>query len=461
MARRANRRIPPRFSAARGLLCRRSMRTIATSVTPHRSRAARARAACAVLLLAASASLARADLEYASSGLHALASAQVEGNEQGLEDVEDDVPAPGELRDLEVSAAATDTLGNDVQFDVFADGSVRYASADTFVVHIVGLRRGSDTTIGSPGGFYEIRLSYTLSFRALADGEITVDEHFVFVRNNTGTFTPLGVALQSGGVSDSRGPDVAFNERSGTGGGRETFAVSAGRFYTFRIDLSMNGYGSDARQGESWDATFTVQTPPLTPRQSTTTTTMVGGPATTTTSVEGPATTTTVLGKPTTTTTTLLDGPPATTTTLFEGPATTTTTVGEGPATTTTTIPEGPATTTTTTPDGPPTTTTLPAPEGCDGLARADALDCWCAAGLGPAACLEVSLPPPLAAAFTRGCAQRQQALEAPPAKMRRSLRRSRASFRRAARLAKRAASQDDLSADCAAALRAIVGASR
>ena len=124
---------------------------------------------------------------------------------------------------------------------------------------------------------------------------MTVSSGFDFSRTQTGTFTPLGIALESGNIRDSRDPRVPFDDLSGTGGSVEELPVTANRGYTLRIDVLMDGATSNLAQGESWDATFDVQMPPIVTDNSPTSTTSSTSSTSTTSTVAAIVTTTTTL----------------------------------------------------------------------------------------------------------------------------------------------------------------------
>ena len=220
-----------------------------------------ARLALGALLLTGSASVAGADIRLTESSLSTSVRARVDPHTVDRTDAEADVPDPGTLRDMSATAAASDSAT--VSESVSVAGSATFTTADTFTVHLVATRSGSDTGVDEPGGVYFAHANFEFSFLALADGVVTVGSTFAFSRTQTGTFTPLGIALESGNVRDARDPRVAFDDASGTGGSVDQLPVVANRGYTLRIDVLMSGATSNLTEGESWDATFDVQMPPL------------------------------------------------------------------------------------------------------------------------------------------------------------------------------------------------------
>jgi hypothetical protein len=256
-----------------------------------------ARFALGALLVTGSASVAGADTRLTDTSLSASVRARVDPHTVDQTDAEADVPDPGTLRDMSASATASDSAA--VSESVAVSGSVTFTGADTFTVHLVATRSGADTGLDEPGGSYFAHANFELSFLALADGVVTVGSGFVFSRTQTGTFTPLGIALESGNVRDARDPRVPFDAGSGTGGSVDQLAVVANRGYTLRIDVLMSGATSNLAEGELWDATFDVQMPPLVTDTSPTVTTS----STTSTSSTSTSTTSTVITIVTTTTT--------------------------------------------------------------------------------------------------------------------------------------------------------------
>jgi hypothetical protein len=219
------------------------------------------RLALGALLVIGSASVAGADIRLIESSLSASVRARVDPHTIDQTDAETDVPDPGTLRDMSANATASDS--EVVSESVAVAGSVTFAAADTFTVHLVATRSGSDTGVDEPGGVYFAHADFEFSFLALADGVVTVGSTFAFSRPQTGTLTPLGLALESGNIRDARDPRVAFDDTSGTGGSVDQLPVVANRGYTLRIDVLMSGATSNLTEGESWDATFDVQMPPV------------------------------------------------------------------------------------------------------------------------------------------------------------------------------------------------------
>ena len=175
-----------------------------------------ARLALGALLVTGSASVAGADIRLTESSLSASVRARVDPHTVDQTDAEADVPDPGTLRDMSANAAASDS--DVVSESVAVAGSVTFTAADTFTVHLVATRSGTDTGVDEPGGVYFAHANFEFSFLALADGVVTVGSTFAFSRPQTGTLTPLGLALESGNIRDARDPRVAFDDTSGTGG---------------------------------------------------------------------------------------------------------------------------------------------------------------------------------------------------------------------------------------------------
>ena len=255
-----------------------------------------ARLALGVLLVTGSASVAGADIRLTESSLSASVRARVDPHTVDQTDAEADVPDPGTLRGMSANAAASDLEG--VSESVAVSGSVTFTAADTFTVHLVATRSGTDTGVDEPGGLYFAHANFEFSFLALADGVVTVGSRFAFSRPQTGTFTPLGLALESGNIRDARDPRVVFDDTSGTGGSVDQLPVVANRAYTLRIDVLMSGATSNLTEGESWDATFDVQMPPVANDTSPSSTT-----SSTTTSSTTTSSSTTTTSRVTTTTT--------------------------------------------------------------------------------------------------------------------------------------------------------------
>jgi hypothetical protein len=258
-----------------------------------------ARIALGALLVTGSASVAGADIRLTESSLSASVRARVDPHTVDQTDAEADVPDPGTLRDMSANATASDSAA--VSESVAVAGSVTFTGADTFTVHLVATRSGADTGVDEPGGLYFAHADFELSFLALADGVVTVGSGFVFSRTQTGTFTPLGIALESGTIRDARDPRVPFDDTSGTGGSVDQLPVTANRGYTLRIDVLMSGATSNLTEGELWDATFDVQMPPIVTDTSPTVTT--SSTTSTSTSSTSTSTTSTVATIVTTTTT--------------------------------------------------------------------------------------------------------------------------------------------------------------
>lgn len=186
-----------------------------------------ARLALGALLVTGSASVARADIRLTESSLSTSVRARVDPHTVDQTDAEADVPDPGTFRDMSADAAASDS--EVVSESVAVAGSVTFTAADTFTVRLVATRSGSDTGVDEPGGLYFAHADFEFSFLALADGVVTVGSRFAFSRPQTGTFTPLGLALESGNIRDARDPRVAFDDTSGTGGSVDQLPVVANR----------------------------------------------------------------------------------------------------------------------------------------------------------------------------------------------------------------------------------------
>jgi len=226
--------------------------------------------------------VARADIQLGASSLRATSRARVDPNTTEKVDMVENVPDPGTLHGVFVQATASDSAV--ISESVNTTGQVEVTAPDAFVVHLTTMRSGTDDTADEPGGVYTGLVTFELAFLALGDGTLTVGESVTFTRPNTGTFTPLGLSLESGALHDTRPIEVPFDDTSGTGGKPEAFTIQNGRGYLLRIDILMSGATSDVSQAESWDAVFTVQLPPVAPLgTSTTTTTTITAPTTTTT----------------------------------------------------------------------------------------------------------------------------------------------------------------------------------
>jgi hypothetical protein len=223
-------------------------------------------AALALLSLGGTAVPARAEITPLSSQLTASSLADVEPlSGASVPDTDSDGTPDGQLRSLSVSTLQSDSAP-DLAEAVTATASVVYTGDDLLTVEVFGGRSGTDSTIGSPGGNYDSETGFDLSFQNLAVGTITVDWVLTFDRPGTGTFTPFGIVVRRGGIIDSRGPSVPFDAQSGIVSGSETFDLTATNlaFYDLEIDFAMIGATSNLAEPESWDATFTVHTPPMT-----------------------------------------------------------------------------------------------------------------------------------------------------------------------------------------------------
>jgi len=268
-----------------------------------------ARLALGVLLVTGSASVAGADIRVIDSSLRASAGAMVDPHTVEQTDSASDIPDIGIFRDMSADATAVDS-SPEIESAATASGSVALTAADAFTVHLVATRSGKDTGVDEPGGDYSALATFELSFLTEADGVVTVDYGFTFARPHTGTFTPLALILESGNIQDSRGPRVAFGDRSGTVDGSEQFAVGANRAYTLHIQAFLSGATSNLTEEDSWDATFNVQIPPIVTDTSPTSTT--SSTSTSSTVISSTSSTSTIVSTSTTSTVAAI----ATTTTL-------------------------------------------------------------------------------------------------------------------------------------------------
>jgi hypothetical protein len=219
------------------------------------------------LLSLVTTSPARADITPLSSQLTASSAADVEPLDAGnVPDADSDGTPDGQLKGLSVSTFQSDSTPPDLSEAVTTHASVVYTGDDLLTVNMFGARSGTDDTLGEPGGSYASRTGFDLSFQNLAVGSITVDWVLTFDRPNTGTFTPFGIVVRRGGIIDSRGPSVPFDAMSGMASGSETFDLNETNlaFYDLELELYMVGGASNLADPESWDATFTVHTPPMT-----------------------------------------------------------------------------------------------------------------------------------------------------------------------------------------------------
>lgn len=220
----------------------------------------------ALLSLVGTTSPARADITPLSSQLTASSAADVDPVGTSVPDEDSDGTPDGQLQSLSVSTFQSDSTPPDLSEAVTAHASVVYTGDDLLTVKIFGARSGTDDTLGSPGGSFASQTGFDLSFQNLAVGSITVDWVLTFDRPNTGTFTPFGIVVRRGGIIDSRGPSVPFDAMSGMVSGSETFDLNETTlaFYDLELDFSMVGSTTNVADPESWDATFTVSTPPMT-----------------------------------------------------------------------------------------------------------------------------------------------------------------------------------------------------
>ncbi len=97
-------------------------------------------------------------------------------------------------------------------------------------------------------------------------------------------------------------------------------------------------------------------------------------------------------------------------------------------------------------------------PPSCDLLRGAAGVSCWCRQGLRPAGCGTTALPKNVRTQFARGCALTEQAAATTSKKAKRLARSAGASFRKVAKLARKAVKKKTLTADCAAQVAASVG---
>lgn len=220
----------------------------------------------AVALICWTALPVRADITPLSSAMTASSVADVDPDANpDIPDSSADSTPDGNLRPMSVSTSQSDFSANLSEL-VTATASVTYAGNDSLTVQMAGARSGTDSTLGSPGGEYRSKAHYELSFQNLSVSALTVDWNVAFDRYSTGTFTPLSVVVRRGGIIVSDGPRVGFADKSGMVSGSKTFALDQTilAFYTLEIDLSMLGRTTDVSLPESWAATFTVHTPPMT-----------------------------------------------------------------------------------------------------------------------------------------------------------------------------------------------------
>ena len=236
--------------------------------------AARARVVCVLACAALALSLcvvvcpaARADIVPLSSKLTASSSADVDPPTTPLTPDNDlDQTLDGHLHNLSVTTGQSDTVGV-LSETVAASAAVTYAGNTSFTVQISGARSGTDNSADEPGGSYQSKARFTLSFQNLATDTITVDWTLLFNRQNTGTFTPFTIGLQHLGRFDARGPQVLFSSLSGRASGTEVFNLTGtgvGGFSTLEFDLVLSGSTSDLALPENWTGTFAVRTPPMT-----------------------------------------------------------------------------------------------------------------------------------------------------------------------------------------------------
>lgn len=224
-------------------------------------------AALALWLPIAVCSVARADIVPLSSKLTASSAADVDPPTTPLTPDSDlDQTPDGKLRNLSVATRQSDANGP-LSETVTASASVTYAGNTRFTVQMNGARSGTDNSVDEPGGTYQSKARFALSFQNLATDTITVDWALLFSRENTGTFTPFTIGLQHLGKFDARGPQVPFSSQGGTASGTEVFDLTGtgvGGFSTLEFDLVLSGSTSDLAPPENWAATFTVRTPPMT-----------------------------------------------------------------------------------------------------------------------------------------------------------------------------------------------------
>ena len=224
------------------------------------------RAAVWVLLgLVGTALPVRADILPLSSDLTASSVADVDPSTgTSTRDTDADGTPDGQLQGLSVSTLQSDSALPDLSEDVTTTASVVYTGNDLLTVEMLGARSGS----GVPASFssYGSSAGFDLSFQNLDVGSITVDWMLTFERTTTGTNAPFGIVVRRGGIIDSRSPSIPFADLSGVASGSETFDLDQTNlaFYDLELDFHMAGSTNHPADPESWNATFTVHTPPLT-----------------------------------------------------------------------------------------------------------------------------------------------------------------------------------------------------
>jgi hypothetical protein len=205
-----------------------------------------------------------ADVTPLSSQLDASSVADVDpGTGSSVPDEDSDGTPDGNLHGLSVSTFQSDSAVPDLLEEVTATSSVVYSGNDLLTVEMFGARSGTGVSAGSDCGS---SAHFDLFFQNLAVGSITVNWTITFERQTAPAPTPFGITVRRGGIVDSRSPSVPLMDLSGVASGSETFDLNetSQAFYDLDLDFVMAGSTSHPADPESWNATFTVHTPPMT-----------------------------------------------------------------------------------------------------------------------------------------------------------------------------------------------------
>src|SRR5574338_1560108 len=227
---------------------------------------ARGTVASALLALVATGAPVQAAITPLSSQLTASSAADLDPVAlDPVPDEDSDGTPDGQLQSPEVSTSQGDSLPPNLSELVTASASVIYTGNDLVTVSMSGSRSGTDDSLGAPGGYFASKANFDLAFQNLDVGSITVDWDVTFERPSMGTFTPFGIVVRRGGIVDSRGPEVPFDALSGSFSGSETFDLTetSNAFYDLELVFYLVRNTTNLLQLESWDATFTVSTPPM------------------------------------------------------------------------------------------------------------------------------------------------------------------------------------------------------
>ncbi|HEY7090948.1 MAG TPA: hypothetical protein VH518_22820 [Tepidisphaeraceae bacterium] len=213
---------------------------------------------------------ARADITPISSSISSSALADIDPDDPNVPDLHQDSTS-SQLRPMSVSSFDTDVQPVDLSENVASSASVSYIGNDTIIVHMSGARSGTDSAPGAPGGEYASIDAYRMRFQNLTANSSLLVSWVLHIYNRPYEMvtTPIGFGVRDAiQIFHGDSIKVPFDSHSGTNlqGSQTLDLTSTGALgvYTLELDLFMSGRTTDLAPPESWDATLTITTPPMT-----------------------------------------------------------------------------------------------------------------------------------------------------------------------------------------------------